>query len=184
MDLIQDYFALFNLPQQFEVDKQQLTDKFRQLQREVHPDRHAGEGKHQQRLAVRFASYVNTAYQTLKSPLLRAEYLLELAQVSMNTQTMTIADSDFLFQQMQWRDTLSKAANLQSKQGLTELSQTVSDCREKLLSVFTHNYDEKDFNSAKETVAKLHFVEKIMTEIEQVEFSKPTESSNLPSHAS
>ena len=169
MDLSQNYFTLFNLPQQFTIDKRQLAANFRQLQREVHPDRHAGKGKHQQLLAMRFASYVNTAYQTLKSPLLRAEYLLELVQAPVNTQTITVADSEFLLQQMQWRGTLAEANKLQCKQTLKELLQTVSTYRQKLLSAFAHAYDSKDFDSAKEAIAKLSFVEKMMIEIERVE---------------
>ena len=169
MNPSRNYFTLFNLPQQFMIDKRQLMANFRQLQREVHPDRHADKGKHQQLLAMRFASYVNTAYQTLKSPLLRAEYLLELAQAPINTQTMTVADSKFLLQQMQWRETLSEAAKSQCKETLAALLQTVSAYRQKLLSAFARAYDLKDFDSAKEAVGKLNFVEKMITEIEQVE---------------
>ena len=182
MELSKNYFTLFGLPQQFVIDEQHLADKFRQLQREVHPDRYAGKGKHQQQLAMRFASYVNTAYQTLKSPLPRAEYLLELSQTPINKETMTVADSGFLFQQMQWRDALSEAVELQCKQTLSELMQAVSGYREKLLSAFTRAYDEKHLDTAKEAVAKLHFVEKMMTEIERVEFSKATADGNSLLH--
>jgi molecular chaperone HscB len=179
MDLCQNYFALFNLPQRFMIDQKRLADSFRKLQREVHPDRHIGKGKHQQLLAMRFASYINTAYQTLKSPLLRAGYLLELAQIPMSTQADTITDGDFLFQQMQWRETLAKAVELRCKQTLTELSQTVLDHHEKLLSTFTDAYDQKEFDNAKETIAKLHFVEKIMAEIEQAKHSDAMNDCNL-----
>ena len=162
MELNKNYFALFNLPQQFTIDEQKLADGFRRLQKAVHPDRHAGEGKQQQLLAVRFASYINTAYQRLKSPLSRAEYLLELARIPLDKETMTIADGDFLFQQMQWRDILSEAIKQQCKQTLDELLETVSAYSEMLLSTFTRAYDEQDFDTAKETIAKLHFVEKMM----------------------
>ena len=178
MDLNQNYFSLFNLPQQFTIDQNQLADKFRQLQREVHPDRHVGKGKHQQFLAMQFASHVNTAYQTLKSPLPRAEYLLELAEMPVNKETTTVADADFLFQQMQWRDTLSEAVNQQCEQTLSELLSTVTAQGEKLLLEFNRAYDAKNFVLAKEAVAKLHFIEKMMSEIKQVKFSKAVDNSN------
>lgn len=178
MDHSQNYFTLFGLPQQFTIDQNQLTDKFRQLQREVHPDRHVGKGKHQQLLAMQFASYVNTAYQTLRSPLKRGEYLLELAEIPINKETMTIGDSGFLLQQMQWRDRLSEAIKQQCKQTLSKLMSTVSDQGEKLLLEFNRTYDAKDFLLAKESIAKLHFVEKMMSEIKQVKFSKTVDNSN------
>ena len=182
MDLNQNYFSLFKLPQQFAIDEQQLSTRFRQLQREVHPDRYAGKDKHQQMLAMRFSSYINTAYQTLKSPLSRAEYLLELAQMPVNKETMTIADSDFLFKQMEWRDTLSEATDEQCQQTLKELLQTVTDYRATLASAFIQHYDGQDFDTAKETLAKWHFVEKMMNEIGRIEFPQATHSIGLPSH--
>lgn len=167
MDLNQNYFSLFQLPQQFTLDERRLKERFRQLQREVHPDRHLDKGMHQQRLAVQFASYINTAYQTLKSPLSRAEYLLELAQTTIDAQSMTVADSRFLLQQMQWRDILSDATKDQCKQTAKSLRSDVSAHREQLIAAFVDAYNRGEFDRAKETVAKLHFVEKMMTDIER-----------------
>jgi len=48
------------------------------LQQEFHPDRFASKGDVDKRLAVQTASLINQAYDTLKSPLKRAQYLLEL----------------------------------------------------------------------------------------------------------
>ena len=79
MALSLDYFALFGLPCAFEIDAALLADRYRGLQQNVHPDRHVGATDHEQRLAMQYTTFVNEAYTTLKSPLSRAIYLLELA---------------------------------------------------------------------------------------------------------
>jgi molecular chaperone HscB len=73
-----DYFTLLGLPRQFPLDEGVLTKRFHALSRSVHPDAHGGESSESQLLAVQLSAAVNDAYRTLKSPFLRAGYLLEL----------------------------------------------------------------------------------------------------------
>jgi molecular chaperone HscB len=73
-----DYFTLLGLPQQFELDEDLLTTRFHALSRTVHPDTHGSQSADAQLLAVQLSAAVNDAYRTLKSPFLRAGYLLEL----------------------------------------------------------------------------------------------------------
>ncbi|MCJ7543896.1 MAG: Fe-S protein assembly co-chaperone HscB [Phycisphaerae bacterium] len=73
-----DYFTLLGLPRQFELDEDLLTGRFHTLSRAVHPDTHGAESADAQLLALQISAAVNDAYRTLKSPALRAAYLLEL----------------------------------------------------------------------------------------------------------
>jgi len=73
-----DYFTLLGLPRQFELDEDSLTERFHALSRTVHPDAHGGESSDARLLSVQLSAAVNDAYRTLKSPFLRAGYLLEL----------------------------------------------------------------------------------------------------------
>lgn len=59
----------------FDIDLSALKKEYLQLQARVHPDRHTQADKHR---AEQLSSAINTAYQTLKSPLLRAQYILSL----------------------------------------------------------------------------------------------------------
>ena len=59
IDLRQDYFQLFRLPRAFELDRAALGERFRQLQRELHPDRFAGRPPHEQRVAAQYSAHVN-----------------------------------------------------------------------------------------------------------------------------
>jgi len=81
MDIAQNFFELFGLDASFDLDLQLLSERYRELQREHHPDRHAHKGEREQRLAVQATAHLNEAFETLKTPLLRAQYLLKLEGV-------------------------------------------------------------------------------------------------------
>jgi molecular chaperone HscB len=81
LNLSQNYFDLFGLDVGFSIDRAALDTAFRELQKEYHPDRFAHKSDAEQRKAVQNSAYLNTAYDALKSPLSRAQYLLSLQGV-------------------------------------------------------------------------------------------------------
>jgi molecular chaperone HscB len=177
MEIDKNYYELFSIPQSFRVDKELLSQKYRQLQRQLHPDNFANNGAAEQRIAVQYASYINTAYQTLKSPLLLAEYLLEIAGHPVNSQSLTLNDNEFLLKQMEWREALSDmseklasgtlAADISTE--LDELAQNIKADRKHFLKDFEACYESEQFDKAKNVIAKLHFVEKMLTNIDVFE---------------
>ncbi len=72
-----DFFALFALPAVFDVDTDRLQQPYQTLQRAFHPDRFVQRSATERRLSLEQVTHLNRAYQTLKDPLLRSEYLLE-----------------------------------------------------------------------------------------------------------
>ena len=99
-----NYFELFELPFQFELDSAKLTETYRQLQRSVHPDRFAHADEHQQLLAVQKSAQVNDAFETLKHPLSRAVYMLGEKGIDLQIEQKTLQDPAFLMQQMEYRE--------------------------------------------------------------------------------
>ena len=77
-DLSKDYFELFGLPVAFDIDSNDLAVRYRQLQRQFHPDRFASAPAAERRLSVQMTAQINAAFQTLKDPVARARYLLGL----------------------------------------------------------------------------------------------------------
>src|SRR5437660_915259 len=104
MNLNQDHFELFGLPARFAVDAAALELRYRELQREVHPDRFAAAPELERRASMQLATRVNEAYQTLKSPLRRAVYILRLRGVDPEFETNTAMPPEFLMEQMSWRE--------------------------------------------------------------------------------
>ncbi len=74
-----DCFTLFGLPHRFEVDLKALHTRLLTLSRVVHPDVAGVAIPEKREQALRLSSELNRAYETLRDPLARAEYLLHLA---------------------------------------------------------------------------------------------------------
>jgi molecular chaperone HscB len=69
------YFELLNLPVAYDLDPAVLRQKYLQVSRGVHPDHHTTETS----LSLRLSAQLNEAHRVLADPVLRADYLLELA---------------------------------------------------------------------------------------------------------
>lgn len=71
-----NHFELFGLPFLFALDNQELSTQFRELQRHFHPDNFAMASERDRMMAMQKAAQINDAFQTLKNPISRAEYML------------------------------------------------------------------------------------------------------------
>ncbi len=70
-------FALFGLPQQYQLDRQKLEECYRQESFQSHPDLAADDPQAQQ-IALERTALVNQAFQTLSDDTKRAQLLLTL----------------------------------------------------------------------------------------------------------
>ena len=113
ISLTDDDFALMGLPKRFELDLQVLDARWKDLQRQTHPDRHAAHGSAAQRVAMQWSVRINEAYQRLKDPLKRAAYLCELHGAPIRAEDNTAMPAAFLMQQMAWREALDDAQSAQ-----------------------------------------------------------------------
>lgn len=111
-------FELFGVPQRFAQDRAALDARWKQLQREAHPDKFAAQSAASQRLAMQWSVRINEAYQRLKDPLKRAAYLCELAGAPINADDNTAMPAAFLMQQMAWREALEEAQGEEQVQSL------------------------------------------------------------------
>jgi molecular chaperone HscB len=73
-----DLFRVLGLPRNLVVDGSDLERRWHDASRLVHPDRHQAASPQAGALAVTLSAAVNRAYRTLRDPLARARYWLEL----------------------------------------------------------------------------------------------------------
>jgi molecular chaperone HscB len=121
-----DYFTLFGLQASFTLEFDELTRRYRELQKAVHPDRYANAGESEKLMAVSQAARINDAYQTLRDPVSRARYLLQQQGGSWQDE-QTIQDKSFLFEQMELREELE---GLQTDRELDALEAFVKRVRQ------------------------------------------------------
>jgi molecular chaperone HscB len=73
-----DYFAFVGLPRRLNVDLADLEQRFRTLSRQFHPDFFYNAAPGERRASLERSSYLNDAYRTLRDPIARLEYLLQI----------------------------------------------------------------------------------------------------------
>ena len=166
IDLTRNYFELFGFAEDFSIDQEQLAEKYRSFQSELHPDRFANASDQERRMSVQATAYVNEAYATLKSDLKRSHYLLKLSDVEFNADTETSSDGEFLMQTMELHEQVEEASAAQSPlEALDELSEQLKRQRQQLISQFSTQYEASEFNAAKETALKLQFYERLTNQV-------------------
>jgi molecular chaperone HscB len=162
--LAADDFTLFQLPRRFGLDRALLDSRWKDLQREAHPDKFAAQGAAAQRVAMQWSVRINEAYQRLKDPLRRAAYLCELGGAPIQAEVNTAMPTDFLMRQMAWREALDEAGTLPA---LESLHHDVVRVRREHLALCERQLDlELDFSKAAATVRALMFIERFASDIE------------------
>ena len=106
-----DHFARLGLARGFTLDPAELDRRYFALQRDLHPDRFARHSARERQISQSQAVALNEAYETLKTPLRRAEYLLRLAEQPVDRES-TLRDPELLAEQMERREALAEAATL------------------------------------------------------------------------
>lgn len=170
-----NYFQLFDIEVHFDVDLNQLSQTYQTLQKKVHPDKFAHASSQEQLLAVQKSAEINDAYQILKNPLKRAEYILVLRGVDLPNEQHTFGDTSFLMRQMELREMLEEIkfaedvdAALESAQ--KELTQEYQQHFSLLHSQILENNTAAN-QQACDNLRKLKFYQKLNIEIERLEES-------------
>src|ERR1700684_4539183 len=82
-----DYFTFFGLPRKLNLDVAILEKDFYELSRKLHPDLNARAASQEQAWSLQQSSLLNDAYRTLKDPVKRTQYLLQLEGVELEEQS-------------------------------------------------------------------------------------------------
>ena len=157
-------FELFGLPQQFALNRAQLDELWKALQREAHPDRFAAEGAAAQRVAMQWSVRINEAYQRLKEPLKRAAYLCELHGAPIRAEDNTAMPAAFLMQQMTWREALDDAQSTEDLEHiLAEVHASMKDALQTCERLLDQDHD---YLQAAAQVRALMFIDKFTKDID------------------
>ncbi|MCC5826403.1 co-chaperone HscB [Alkalimonas sp.] len=169
-----NYFELFQLPQRMELDAALLSQHYLQLQRRFHPDNFANASERDRRQSVQQAALINDAFQTLKHPLRRAEYLLQCRGIDLKHEQQSFQDPVFLMQQMELREQLAEIATApeQTQVLQQQLEQELQQGQQQLhneLSQALEQQSETGNQQAASLLRKLKFFDKLQQELEFIE---------------
>lgn len=173
LDFSKNYFELFGLPVGYIVDSRQLAERYRELQRVVHPDRYANASAAEKRLSVQGAALINEAYQALKDPMLRGRYLLLLNGIDMNAGNETIQDAGFLMEQLELREEMANARNASDPYAvISELMAGINKRINSLVGQMAVQFETstpEQLEAAREILRKMQFLQKLRHDAESLE---------------
>lgn len=166
MDSDVDFFALFRLPAEFRVPLAELEERYREVQRAVHPDRFATASGRERRLSLQWSARINEAYQVLKTPLLRAKHLIRLAGHEIGAEDNIVMDAAFLEEQMEWRGAAAEARANRDRHALETLLQRLRSALLACYEALASTLDEaRDYPAAASQTRQLMFLEKLERDI-------------------
>jgi len=162
-EALPDYFTLLGVERRFDVDLDQLGNRFRTLIARFHPDRFVAATAAEQRVAAQWAAHANAAQATLQDPVKRAAYLLSLRGVVLADAERNPVSGEFLMQQMQLRE---QAAESQSgSEARKALASTVNALWQSTLASFREAMDRDCVRDASSAWVKMQYVAKLSREL-------------------
>jgi molecular chaperone HscB len=167
------HFERLGLPQSFDVDSDLLDERYRERQRAVHPDRFVNASDRERRLSMQQATLLNEGYLTLKDPLKRGRYLLQLGGRSFDDEHNTNSDITFLMEQMELREALGEVRN--ATDAFAELGvimDRIADDIARLAGDVQQHFSVGDVASldlAADSLTKMQFFRKLQEEAMELE---------------
>lgn len=128
-----DSFELFGINRQYDVDLKALHHKYLCLSRVIHPDLASGDAGQQRGQSLNLTAELNRAYDTLRDPVARAEYLLSLAG-GLKPSENKIVPQELLGQVLMFREEIEDAKGSGDAAALQAIKQQLLARRETALA--------------------------------------------------
>jgi molecular chaperone HscB len=155
-------FALLGLTPTYDVDPAALERAFFERSKALHPDRVAGAPAAERVAALSRSRALNDAYQLIKKPVSRAEYLLARAGV-------TIGDNErlepaFLMEILELREELAEARAVGNRERVEVLQGAMKARRAEALDALPGLFAASDFAAIKHRLIVLRYIHRYLEE--------------------
>jgi len=144
-----NYFELFALEQEFNIDKKKLHQNYIKLQKLLHPDKQINKTSSEKTISLEYAAQLNLGYKILNDDKLRAEYLLKLHNIIINQEENNNIIPDPIM--------LNEILELNEEGNIEQISLLKQDCWDN----FNHHYAKGNLSMAAQAIIKLQYLNKI-----------------------
>jgi len=171
LDFKQNFFELFGLNPCFNLDAERLHAQQQHLLARCHPDRFVNASEREKRLSVQMASWVNQANETLRDPVKRAAYLLQVSGVEAGDESETTSDSGFLMEQIELREEIEACRNRDDALDCCDqIAAKLGRRASQLEQEFVTSFEAKDLEAARLSGRKMQFIQRIQQQLSDLQF--------------
>ncbi len=157
-----DHFQRMGLASSYDVDVADLDQRYFDLQRHLHPDRFATRSAQEKALSQQQATAVNDAYETLKDPLKRADYLVHLRGMDIFPEGCNLVnDQELLMETMELREALADA---ESAADVDVLAARAEDDIRRCIRQLSQLFGDDDIEGACKLTTRLKYLKKLAEE--------------------
>jgi len=149
-------FDLLGLPAKFDLEPQLIEQAYFDKSKELHPDRFATAPAAERVVALSRSRALNDAYQTLKKPVSRAEYLLERAGITIGDNERL--DADHLMRVLELREELAEATAVKDLAKIEELRGAMVKRRDRVLAEIERAFAAGVLDDAKRAVIAMRYI--------------------------
>lgn len=152
------HFELLGLEPRFSINTAEIDEGYRALQRKLHPDRHAQAEEHHRDLVEAHSARVNEAANTLRSPLKRAGYWMQLHGVRVLEEDQRIDDMETMMEVMEISEEISDAeSQADINKILGSVGAKIAEVEQKLDQLF----QKQDWDAARGLVERLQMLTRL-----------------------
>ncbi|CAL4325980.1 Co-chaperone protein HscB [Buchnera aphidicola (Protaphis terricola)] len=164
-----NYFELFLLPKQFQIDIKILNKNYYKLQLKFHPDLFINNSKYKQNQILEKSIEINKGYEILKNSLNRSIYLLSLNGI--NTQQKNLLSDNpsflkkyfFLYEELESIKTKNNLTITHIDKFLKKIKYEIKYCENKI----NYAFNEKKWNKVIYRISQLRFLNKILINLKK-----------------
>ena len=166
-----DPFALFGLARRYDIDLNEVEQKYRTLQKTFHPDKFTGADRSLRRESLNTSVGINEAYHILRDDIKRAESLLGLDIEG--REKGPVDNQAFLMEMMELREALSEARQGNDQEGVNHLKIAVekrkNKCLKELSSALAPGAAEKQRGEGQRLIGELRFYKRFLDEVDSLD---------------
>jgi molecular chaperone HscB len=170
-----DAFDVLGLPAAFDLDSKVLEQRYRDLQRALHPDKFAQASASERRASLSRAVSVNDAYRALRDELKRAEVLFVRLGGELSERGGQPADPELLMEVMELREQLSETKHRRDVAARERLTREVRGLHDQSLGALRRAFvslqagDTSTRQDAARALSRLRYYRRFLDEVAVLE---------------
>ena len=159
------HFERLGIDVTFDVDVAAIDRLYFDLQRQLHPDRFATKAPKEKALSQQQATALNDAYEVLKDPLKRADYMVHILGVDVFPEGCNLVnDQAILIEAMEMREKLMMADSMNA---LNDIQRDTKSEIDDVLTALSLAFKGEDIEGACQLTTRLKYLNKMMGEVRQ-----------------